>query len=397
MIIKNLSIILFVFVTLFGVFSPLLSNGYSFSDGLFGIERTWYSLSVVLVSFLFLLVGRFFSKTYLGPLAYRLRALADNFESGLMYLKPLAGTITYIILIVNTSIVLYYVPIFISESSQRFELFGEYGSLYTKLALLGGVVASLSNKGSLIRVWLLLVSVAIFMIIMSRSLALVLLIFSFSLFFKKKPVKGSIFLVLSILGYWYAVTFRGVDFNNFSYAYSYFIDNLNDNRSLAEMVEFLLNKVVHVDFASSISVALKIHDEMRLDFIEYIIYILSLGPFPSSLLPDQVYFFGSLTRAAGLSIGVGINTDILSEPYLMFGWIGVAVMWFTFGVIFSLFEVAASNNHNQNSVFPVVILCLPLVAFFMLGTVASIRASTRMLWWIIMLIIIASFLFRKKR
>jgi hypothetical protein len=210
------------------------------------------------------------------------------------------------------------------------------------------------------------------------------------LIFKKDYYKGSLVLLLAVLSYWYAVTFRGVDFVDYTLAYEQFLEHVESEGTYNSKVQFLFAQVINVDFASSTSVAIEISKSFTLDIVEYFIYFLSLTPLPSSMLPEKVYFFGSLTRAAGLSIGVGINTDIMSEPYLMFGWIGVILMWFIFGLFFSLIESTASRCMAEKRFLAVLILCLPLVGFFMLGSVASIRSSSRLLWWVFILLMLSN-------
>jgi hypothetical protein len=238
---------------------------------------------------------------------------------------------------------------------------------------------------------LLISSASIFFLTKSRSLSLIFLFFSVSLFFRREKWKGIMFLLVSIVAYCYAITFRGVDFVEYNHAYEQFFSRLDFENSIDGKVQFLLGQVINIDFASSISVALTVFETFKLDVFDYFTYFLSLGPFPSSLLPEKVLFFGSLTRAAGLSVGVGINTDIMSEPYLMAGWPGVMIIWFLIGIIFSTLEATAVRFLSEQRFVAVLILCLPMVGFYMLGTVASIRSASRLFWWTFSILICANF------
>lgn len=79
--------------------------------------------------------------------------------------------------------------------------------------------------------------------------------------------------------------------------------------------EYLLRNIVNIDFSSSISAALTINNTYKLSFVDYVIYIISLGPPPAFY--SQFSEVACLVRSPDMSLTTAKVNTWMKMPILI--------------------------------------------------------------------------------
>jgi hypothetical protein len=107
-------------------------------------------------------------------------------------------------------------------------------------------------------------------------------------------------------------------------------------------------------------------------WLEFALYI---SPIPSSLLDIGKYRqFQSLSFHMGIDIG--INSDIMSETYLWFGWGGAFVAGFIYYALYRLIK-----SKDWRGFYPLLVVAF--IYFCVMSNVGSLRAASRPLVYVI--------------
>lgn len=117
--------------------------------------------------------------------------------------------------------------------------------------------------------------------------------------------------------------------------------------------------------------------------LEFLWYI---SPLPSSLLGIEKYRqFQSLSFHMG--IDVGINSDIMSETYLWFGWAGSVVAGLLYFLIYRLIK-----SRDWKGFYPLLVVAY--IYFCVMSNVGSLRAASRPLVYVVSAYLLVAYSWR---
>lgn len=376
-ILNHISIVFYLIVVFFGWALSCFSS-FHFST-LFGVEPNsdvWYVLIVSSASFfLSYWVSRYrffnFSKNVANGVS--------GIENIISLFRPCAIKVAPYLTLGLLLIAIYGLYNSIFYSSYKFEIYSPYSSIVHKIALLTGLFSLVFFDTTKWKPIVVTGCVIVTFLSMSRSSAMLIIIYAISNINSNNRISASSILQLmfGFAMYFLVIIGRNLPLDQLMFTFSEIVVN----SSINNILETYIIGIINVDFVSSVSLAMNFHPQyINIDNLlpNYLAY---LSPLPSSFIADTS-LFSSLSRVSGIDIGTGINSDYFAEPYLVFGYNGAIYFWAIIGILCGNFDRAAlllRANHYSNMA---MLLTLSIATFFMLGTVMSIRASTRIFFWL---------------
>jgi len=384
---KSFSFYALLCVTFVGIFPSLMGySSYYFSQGIFNIPLNHHAvISVATLSIIGFCIGyllnssKFRFETWLADSALILeQKLRSKYIIIVLVILFCVNSFSLFQIYANTGFSFDQIAV------DRFDVFS-YPSLSTGSILLSSLLMPcVLSKNRFIAFLFALTTIAPAASSLSRSGALSCVLIATSYYSRTLLLEGTLFLLLSIPVYSFVIFLRSNAFDSIDF-YAPF--------SSQQFLSFFLDipNIIGVDLASSISVASSL--ELRLGLQDALLAPIRLfqifQPFPLSFIPIKTRL-DSLSFHMPNNLGVGINTDILSEPVLMFGILGSLVVWICLGFYFRIIDtliLECSTSHRA----PICtsLLFLGRVGFFALGTVANLAAATRPISYVLLMIISA--------
>ena len=205
--------------------------------------------------------------------------------------------------------------------------------------------------------------------ISSRSVAVPFLLAAFILFYKKNYLLTVTISLLAVFLYIDAILNR-------STLGAEKILSLLNILPLLESMSFIIF-IFYDTFAAfqTLTVAFSVGQQStfpsNLDFLYYI------SPVPS-LMFDVASYIKFQSLSYHMNIQTGINSDVLSETYLWFGWVGAIVAAIIFFLMYRVITI-----FNWGRLYPLIVLSF--FYFCVMANVASIRASSRPFIYLVMI------------
>ena len=227
----------------------------------------------------------------------------------------------------------------------------------------------------------------------SRVVALPFIVASFSFLRKKNYLTSVFFLYLTIIAIRSAFAARS-DPSYFNY-WSFFVEAMISINIIDHLVV-----IIQYSFPGLTTVQISMIAPGDFSFSNLIRFLLYISPIPSSVLPDSLFEGSSLSGSLGIDRSLlGINQDIYSEGVY---WFGVGAAWiYTFSLAaLVLLPYCVASRIKTLSRSNIYLACFIANIWMIVGgQVFTLRAGSRAVMALVILMIIFSFLrrFRIKR
>lgn len=218
----------------------------------------------------------------------------------------------------------------------------------------------------------------------SRAVVVPFILAGFSFLQRRNYITGAALFYLAIVALFTAFKVRG------SPSYYNFWSSFANSAFEFDIISFLRVSFQY-SFPGLSTIQAAMISSGSLSFEAFCDFLIYLSPIPSSLLPSSLFDGLSLSYALGIDrSSLGINYDILSEGIFWFGVGGAWIFTLAAGLL-TVLPYYVANRVLRGSNSSIYVLCL-LANFWMVygGMVFTLRAGSRAVWALALLMIVFS-------